>query len=93
MTQYRNNEAKKTRESNPPAFVAYHVTDRGRGRKFWTRVGAAWGHKEGEGLTVFLDVVPVNFDGRIVLRTPKAKEEPAGEEVETGDDTETGTEE
>jgi hypothetical protein len=37
--------------------------------KFWTRIGAAWEHKDGKGLTVQLDLVPVNA-GRIVLRTP-----------------------
>jgi hypothetical protein len=75
MTQNRNQTTKKTREPNPPALVAYHVTERGRGRKFWTRIGAAWCHKEGEGITLFLDVVPVNFDGRVVLLPPKAKDE------------------
>jgi hypothetical protein len=75
MTQNSNQATKKTREPNPPALVAYHVTERGRGRKFWTRIGAAWGHKEGEGITLFLDVVPVNFDGRVVLLPPKAKDE------------------
>ena len=65
---------KKNREPNPPALVAWHVSERGRGRKFWNRLGACWGHKEGEGFTLFLDAIPVNFDGRIVLLPPKADE-------------------
>jgi hypothetical protein len=64
--------SRKNREPNPPALVAWHVAERGRGRKFWNRLGAAWGHKEGEGLTLFLDAIPVGFDGRIVLLPPKA---------------------
>ncbi len=61
-------------EKTPPTFIAYHVRD-GETEKdsgFWTRIGAAWKHKDGEGLTLDLDLVPVGT-GRIVLRTPKAK--------------------
>lgn len=68
-TKQTNN--RKQRESNPPKLIAYHVEDRGRGRKFWTRLGAVWEHKNGEGLTVFLNVLPVDFDGRIVLLPPR----------------------
>ena len=61
-------------EKNPPALIAYHVTEGEEG--FWTRIGAAWKHKAGEGYTLQLDLVPV-ATGRIVLRTPRAKPEPA----------------
>jgi hypothetical protein len=85
MTQNSTNAvSKKNREPNPPALVAWHVSERGRGRKFWNRLGAAWAHKEGEGITLFLDAIPVGFDGRIVLLPPKPEEqgqsgEPGGE--------------
>ena len=59
-------------EKNPPAFIAYHVTDAEGEKGFWTRIGAAWKHKDGEGYTLQLDLVPV-ASGRISLRTPKAK--------------------
>lgn len=82
--------SKKNREPNPPALVAWHVSERGnRGRKFWTRLGAAWGHKEGEGLTLFLDAIPVGFDGRIVLLPPKADEDGQGGERGEAADVET----
>jgi len=68
-TKQTNN--RKQRDTNPPKLIAYHVEDRGRGRKFWTRLGAVWEHKNGEGLTVFLNVLPVDFDGRIVLLPPR----------------------
>lgn len=87
MTQKRNQTTRKTREPNPPALIAYHVTERGRGRKFWSRIGAVWCHKEGEGITLFLDAIPVNFDGRGLMLPPKAKDE-AGESE--GYDPETG---
>ena len=57
-----------TRETRPPRLLAYHVAERGE-KKFWTRIGAAWDHEDGKGLTVQLDLVPVN-GGRIVLREP-----------------------
>jgi hypothetical protein len=66
---------RKQRESVPPKLIAYSVSDRGRGRKFWTRLGAVWEHKNGEGLTIFLNVMPVDFDGRIVLLPPRDDDE------------------
>ncbi|MBX3027863.1 hypothetical protein KF840_23460 [bacterium] len=60
-------------EKNSPAFIAYHVRDGEDGKEgFWTRIGAAWKHKDSEGYTLQLDLVPV-ASGRISLRTPKAK--------------------
>lgn len=68
-TRNRNTAAKQqTRETQPPSLVAFHVTERGE-KKFWTRIGAAWDHEDGKGLTVQLELVPVNA-GRIVLREP-----------------------
>ena len=68
-TRNRNaNSRQQTRETQPPALLAYHVAERGE-KKFWTRIGAAWDHEDGKGLTVQLDLVPVN-GGRIVLRVP-----------------------
>jgi hypothetical protein len=61
------NEGK--REHKAPALIAYHVADRGEDKSFWTRIGAAWDHEDGKGLTLQLDLVPVN-GGRIVLRVP-----------------------
>lgn len=60
------NTNKNRKEKQTPAFIAYHVPD--RENAFWTRIGAAWDHKDGEGYTLQLDLVPV-ATGRIVLRT------------------------
>jgi len=57
------------REATPPALIAWHVKERGE-RKFWSRIGAAWQHEDGEGLTLQLDLMPIGT-GRIVLRAPK----------------------
>lgn len=43
---------------------------------FWTRIGAAWQHADGNGLNLTLSALPL--DGRIVVRTVKAAEAQAG---------------
>jgi len=77
-TRNRNYGRKETkRETQPPVLIAYHISERGE-KKFWTRIGAAWDHEDNKGLTVQLDLVPVN-GGRIVLREPVAEEAQEGE--------------
>jgi hypothetical protein len=68
MARYQNTKSSK-RESKAPAFIAYHVAEKSEDKSFWTRIGAAWEHEDGKGLTLQLDLVPVD-GGRIVLRTP-----------------------
>jgi len=72
----RTNETKTDQaEANKgPDYIAYHVRDGERGKNYWTRLGAAFVHKDGEGINIQLDVLPVGgFDGRLVLRAPKAE--------------------
>ncbi|WP_442582125.1 hypothetical protein ACSBOB_09220 [Mesorhizobium sp. ASY16-5R] len=76
MTRNTNQTGKPAREFTPPAYIAYHVDERGE-KKFWSRIGAAWRHQKGEGLTLQLDLIPVN-GGRIVLRAPSEATEEAG---------------
>jgi hypothetical protein len=58
-------------EPKTPAFQAYHVTNKGDD-SFWTKVGAAWPHRDGKGLSLILSVIPMN--GQIVLRQPLPKQ-------------------
>jgi hypothetical protein len=56
--------------TNDPVLIAYTVTDRPAGQKsIWRRIGIAFPHDKGAGLTVLLDALPL--DGRIVLVEPK----------------------
>lgn len=72
-TRNRNYKAKeKARNTQPPALIAYHVSERGE-KSFWTRIGAAWDHEDAKGLTLQLELVPAT-GGRIVLREPNAEE-------------------
>lgn len=64
------------RDQKPPKFLAFHVSERGA-KKFWTRIGAAWDHGDGKGLTVQLELMPVGA-GRIVLREPADDTEAEG---------------
>jgi hypothetical protein len=58
-----------------PTLIAYSVRERGKGQTaIWTRIGAAWPHDTGSGLSIQLEALPLNFDGRIVLTEPKADE-------------------
>ena len=74
----QNRRSVKTREYAPPTYIAYHVEERDEDQSFWTRIGAAWVHDDGEGLTVRLSLMPVK-GGKIVLRTRKDEEDAAKE--------------
>lgn len=62
-----------TQGNNRPAYVAYWVKEREGQKGIWQRVGAAWLHRDGQGLNLHLDLVPL--DGRITLRVPEEKKE------------------
>lgn len=49
-----------------PTHEAFQVKDREGSKGFWTKIGAAWAHKDQKGFTIHLDAVPL--DGRISLR-------------------------
>lgn len=55
----------QTTTAKAPTHIAYHVRE-GKDKGFWTRIGAAWMHKDQKGFSVQLDCIPV--DGRISLR-------------------------
>jgi hypothetical protein len=64
----------KNTQSKSPTHVAYHVRNVGEGqnkKSFWTRIGSAWPHSDGEGFNIQVDVVPL--DGRITLRVATDK--------------------
>lgn len=59
--------------SKSPSHVAYQIRDREGGKGFWTRIGAAWAHADGQGFSVALESVPL--DGRITLRVATDKKD------------------
>ena len=64
---------------NKPTHIVYHVKDvdgsDGESRGYWTRVGAAWANKDAKGMSLVLDLLPV--DGRLVVRTAAAEDSQA----------------
>jgi len=66
--------AQKTQAPAPklPDFIAYTVQTKGE-KAFWNRIGAAWLHQDGNGMTLDLEAIP--FDRKIVLRAPREQDE------------------
>ena len=57
-----------------PVLIAYGVKRRGRAqRPRWQRIGEAYPHHEGAGLTLLLNVLPL--DGRIILLERDAEDD------------------
>jgi hypothetical protein len=46
-----------------------HKNDKG----YWTRIGAMFPHKDGEGFNLVLDALPL--DGRVIIRLPQPDDE------------------
>ena len=60
-----SNTDTQTSTGNAPTHIAYHVRE-GSQKGHWTRIGAAWAHKDGKGFNISLDCTPI--DGKITLR-------------------------
>lgn len=57
--------------TNDPVLIAYAVKRSPRTKRtVWSRIGHAYPHETGAGLTVILDALPA--DGRIILLEPDA---------------------
>jgi len=70
-----SNTNSESTTSKLPSHVAYQVRNRGEGKKgFWTRIGSAWAHADGNGFNIQLDGL-VPLDGRITLRIASEKKE------------------
>jgi hypothetical protein len=59
---------RKIMSSKKPTLIAYTVREREGQKAIWTRIGAAWPHGKGTGLSIHLDALPIG--DRIVLREP-----------------------
>ena len=67
-----NKKKQSETKSSKPAFYAYHVANHDEQEKsFWTKLGAAFPHKDGKGFSLIIETLP--RDGRITLRVPLEK--------------------
>ena len=56
-----------------PSHKIYAVRKNGE-RNYWTEIGAAWPHGDGEGFNLKLDLMPLG-EAEIVIRKPRAQAE------------------
>jgi hypothetical protein len=56
-----------------PGHIAYHVRNGNSEKGYWTRIGAAWAHADGNGFNIQIETLPL--DGRITLRIASEKSE------------------
>ena len=56
-----------------PSHIAYHVRNGNSDKGYWTRIGAAWAHADGNGFNIQIETLPL--DGRITLRVASEKSE------------------
>ncbi|WP_208352743.1 hypothetical protein [Pseudaestuariivita rosea] len=67
--------------TNRPTHIIYQVTGEGE-TSYWHRVGAAWANKDGKGLSLKFDAIPLH--GRIMIREigDEAKDAGHSQEIE-----------
>lgn len=73
MTDSTNNNEKK---GNLPTHRAFFVTNDGKedSKGNWKEIGALWPHKDGEGFSLKLDLIPTSTtNGRIEVRKIQPK--------------------
>lgn len=63
---------KSEHAKNRPSHAVYLV-EGDRENAFWTKIGSAWLHEDGDGLNVTLSAIPVT--GRLVIRKWETKEQ------------------
>jgi hypothetical protein len=56
-----------TTPTNRPTHGVYIVEGEGK-KAYWTKIGAAWEHEDGEGFNISLTCLPIS--GRLVVRKP-----------------------
>lgn len=55
-----------------PSHYVYTVRDGKKDKAYWTKIGAAFAHGDGKGLSIILDAFPV--DGQLTIREPEPKQ-------------------
>jgi hypothetical protein len=63
----------EARKPQTPSHNVYQVKDREGKKGFWTKLGVAFAHADGQGFNIQLEAVPL--DGRLVLRVASEKKE------------------
>jgi hypothetical protein len=59
-------ENKNPEQNNGPEFVAYNVREGGNGKGYWDKIGVGFMHRDGKGVDIRLNSLPM--DGHVTLR-------------------------
>jgi hypothetical protein len=62
----RHSRRKAMAQDQQPMYRVYTVIKRGRNDAFWLNIGVAFYHRDGQGLNILLQALPL--DDRLVLR-------------------------
>ncbi|NMG39764.1 hypothetical protein GRZ55_10970 [Chelativorans sp. ZYF759] len=65
-------EPTSARPKEPPTHGVFVVEGDGKDA-FWTRIGGAWAHRDGQGFNLTLAALPLS--GRLVVRANKGGEQ------------------
>lgn len=60
------------KETNRPTHSVYVIQGEGKSER-WTKIGAAWPHKDGQGFSFVLDAYPAG-NGRVAIRLNTEKD-------------------
>ena len=71
----------KTNQKSQKPYAVYVVEGEGD-KAYWTKIGAAWAHEDGNGFNITLNAMPL--DGRLVVRKPKAQDGDKPQDGEAG---------
>ena len=66
-----NQAENKEAASHKPSHYAYWVKDREEKSTIWRQIGVAWEHADKKGISIHLDLQPL--DGRVTLRLVEEK--------------------
>ena len=71
--------------SNQPTHHVYFVKDQeGEDKKgIWTKIGAAWPHRDGKGFSVELELIPVASGDALSITLRERQERPETSEQDT----------
>lgn len=61
-------------KSKQPTHRIYAVTKREGAKSYWAEIGAAWAHEKGDGMSLKLNMLPLN-GADIVIRAASDKTE------------------
>ncbi|MBL1422603.1 MAG: hypothetical protein COC24_019020 [Alphaproteobacteria bacterium] len=59
-------------QTKAPTHEVFHVVGDGEKAR-WTKIGVGWSHKDGDGMSLAVNYVPLH-EGRTLVRKVKAKE-------------------